>query len=179
MLQKITNYYNHKNYVGIVKNIPETQELVWGYIVDFSENFIVVQEIYDFIPISFVILPMKNIKKIYHRKRDKYFEKILKREQISIALRTKVDLTDWVSIMKTFQKKKQNIIAKCEDPDIDTFTIGEIKRVMSDSVYIRYFDAFGFFDKTLTKIEYKSITAFNFDDIYTTVFSKYTRERKP
>ena len=99
-------------------------------------------------------------------------------EKDKIGLKTKVDLTSWKTIFKTFQKKKMNIIIECEDPDIGSFTIGMVKRVTDKSVFILYFDAAGFFDDKPIRIDYSEISKIMFDDRYIDIFSKYTRERK-
>ena len=61
-------------------------------------------------------------------------------------------MNDWKSIIKTFQRKKMNIIIECENPEIIAcFTIGPIKRITKKSVYIGYFNAVGCLDEKLIK----------------------------
>ncbi len=181
MKEKIKHFYENQKFAHIKRKITKGwNELSRGYIVDFSDDFLVMQESDDFRLLGFDILPIKYFKKIRYNKNDKYYDKImfLENEKKNIGIKTKVDLTDWVSIFNSLKEKNKNVIIECENPEIDSFTIGSIKKVANKSVFIQHFDATGFLDNELTKIRYKNITKIIFDDRYIDVFSKYTRERK-
>jgi len=181
MKDKIKDFYKNQKFARITRIIGDDwDEISRGYIVDYSNDFVVIQETDDFKLLGYNILPIKDFKNIRFNNNDKYYDKIMtwENEKKNIGIKTKVDLTNWKTILKTFQKNKMNIAIECENPEIDSFTIGPVKRIVEKSVYIRYFDATGFYDNRLTKIDFESISKIMFDDRYIDVFSKYTRERK-
>ena len=178
---KIKEHCKSKKFSRITRDVTDVwDELSNGYIVDYSKNFVVIQESDDFKLLGFNIFPTQHISRIRYNNQDRYYDKILawENEKDKLGLRTKVDLTNWKTIFKTFQKKKKNVIVECENPDIETFTIGTVKRVTDKSVFILYFDALGLLDDKPTRIDYDNISKVKFDDRYIEIFSKYTRERK-
>ncbi|TYA56793.1 hypothetical protein [Formosa maritima] len=181
MREKIKDFYENQKFARITRKVADDwDELSRGYIVDFSNDFVVIQECDDFRLLGFNILLIKDFKQIRHNNNDKYYDKImlLENEKKNIGIKTKVDLTDWKSIFQSLRKNKKNVVVECENPEIDSFTIGPIKRISDKSVFIQYFNATGFLDEKPTKIEFKNITKIMFDDRYVDIFSKYTRERK-
>lgn len=161
----------------VAKNTFESNE---GFIVDYSADFIVLQEIDDFVIRGFLIIPLKTIVEIRLNNKDKYFESIYKKEGITDEIKKKhnIDLTNWETIFKSIKKLNFNVIIKNENPEDDTFDIGPIIKITKKSVFIRYFDAMGIFDDELTKIDWDFITLVNFDDIYINTLSKYLKVKK-
>jgi hypothetical protein len=181
MNDKIKDFYENQKFARITRKVADDwDEISRGYIVDFSPEFIVLQECDDFELKGYNILPIKDFTEIRFNNNDKYYDKImsLENEKKNIGNKTKLDLTDWKTIFKSLRKNKRNIAVYCENPEFDTFTIGPIKRIMDKSVFIQYFNATGILDEKPTKIELKNITKILFDDRYIDVFSKYLRERR-
>lgn len=181
LLEKAKLHFENKNYLQITRSVSENKQLTCnGYIVDFTKDFIILHEMDDFRMHGFIIFPMENIENIRYNNTDKYFDKIMawENEKGKIGLKTEVDLTNWSSIFKTFKKKKKNIIVECENPKIDSFTIGPVEKVTSKSVSLRCFNSKGVLNEELTNIDFEEITKVMFDDLYIEVFSKYLRRRK-
>ena len=181
MKERIKDFFENKKFARITRQVSVgSNEISRGYIVDFSNDFIVIQLTDDFKMLGYSILPIKDIREIRYNNHDKYYDKIMKweNEKEQIKLKTKILLKNWKSIFETFQANNSNIIIYCENPKIDSFTIGTIKKVTTKSVYILYFDANGFWDEEPTQINFANITNIVFDDRYIDVFSKYTRKRK-
>jgi hypothetical protein len=178
---KINEQYREQKYSKITRRVTEDCDLFSrGYIVDYSEDFVILQETDDFKVLGFNILPIRHFEKIRYNNYDKYYDKImtLENEKINVGLKNKVNLTSWKTIFRDFQKKKMNVIVECEAPNIDTFTIGPVKKVTDKNVFILCFDPAGFFDEKPTRIDYDDISKVMFDDRYVDIFSKYTRERR-
>ena len=178
---KIKEHFENLKFSRITREVAEDwDEISRGYIVDFSKDFVVLQETDDFKALGFCIIPIQQITQIRYNNYDRYYDKIMtwENEKINIVLKTKVDLTSWKTIFKTFQRKKMNIIVECENPEIGSFTIGKVKRVTDKNVSILHFDAAGFIDEKPTKVDNENITKVIFDDRYINVFKKYIRERK-
>ena len=155
-------------------------EVSRGYIVDYSKDFIILQETDDFKVFSYLALPVVQITDIRFNNHDKFYDKIMvwEKEIDKVSLPHKIDLTNWQTIFKSIKSIGLNVIVECENPNIDTFTIGPIAKTTKNLVYISYFSPTGFIDEKPTLIDYNSITKVMFDDRYINVFSKYIRHRK-
>ena len=151
-----------------------------GFIVDYSENYVLLQQMNDFEVDGFEIFPIKSISKILYNDNDKYFEKILHLEGIinEIENKHKIDLLSWKTILASIKKIGHNVIIENENPEDESFDIGPIIKLTKSSVYIRYFNAKGILDKELTKIDWNLITIVKFDTKYLKIFSRYLREPK-
>lgn len=179
--KKIKKHHKTECFARITRQVAKDwDEISRGYIVDHSKDFIVLQETDDFKALGFNILPIKDFKEVRNNSHDKYYDKIMiwENEKKNIGLKTKINLKNWKFIFKDFQEIGMSIIVECENPKINSFTIGEVKKVTNKSVFIRYFDAAGFLDEEPTKLKFKNITKVLFNDRYADVFSKYTRELK-
>jgi len=181
MQEIIKDFYKNQKFARITRKVAKDwNELSRGYIVDFSDDFVILQESDDFRLLGFNILPIRDFKKIRYNKNDKYYDKIMsfENQKVNIGVLTKLDLSSWKSIFNSLMENNKNIVVECEDPEISSFTIGPIKKITDKSVFIQYFNATGFLDDELTKIKFKNVTKIIFDDRYVDIFSKYTRERK-
>lgn len=151
-----------------------------GYVVDFNNDFFVLQEIDDFNVYGYSIYPLQSITEIRHNHNDKYYNKIMLWEGITDKMNYphKVDLTSWSTIFQSIKTLGFNVIIENENPEDNTFDIGPIVKVTDKSVRLRYFNAEGYLADDTTKIKWKYITRVQFDNRYINVFSKYLRERK-
>lgn len=179
--KSIEKLLEKRQYCSVLRSIEDGSELISnGYILDYSKDFLVLQEVEDFRPMGFMVIPVERILEIRHGKNAKYYDHILTAEgkKDKIESKTKVNLKTWKTVFKSFQKKGKCIVAECEGKELDAFNIGEIADVTDKAVYIFYFSAQGFWDEEPTKVKYKNITKVMFDDRYVDIFSKYTRTRK-
>jgi len=178
---KIKDHFENKKYAKITRGAGKyTFATAWGYVVDYSTDFILLQETDDFRILGYLILPIDQIKKIRFNKYDQCYNKIMiwEGEIENVSVRYKIDLTTWASIFNSIASYKLNVIVQCENPAIDSFTIGPIVETTKELVYIQNFDPAGVLDEEPTSINFSSITKVQFDDRYVNIFSKYLRNRK-
>lgn len=179
--QQIKYHFDNKIYCRITRKVGEDyNQYSKGYIVQYSKDFLVMQELEDFNVGGYFIFKIDSISDIRFNRNDKYYDKIIKWEKLNESIINKhdINLTDWQSIFKSIKKTGLNVIIENEDPDDNTFDIGPIIRINKSSVYIHYFNATGFLDNDLTQIKWNQITLVQFDDTYTNTFSKHIRARK-
>jgi hypothetical protein len=179
--EAIEKHHKEKNYVHITRIISYyVEDIIRGYIVDYSKDFIILEEVEDFRGLGFVILPFKQILKIRYNKNDRFYDKIMEweKEKDKISLTIKVDLTNWQSIFQTFQEKKMNVFVQCEALKLNNYATGPITNITKNSVYIQFFDQAGFLDDEPTQVYFEDITKVVFDDRYMNIMSKYLRKRK-
>jgi len=179
--EKIKEHFENKKYCQVIRSTSTSSvEKTSGYIVDYSDSFVVLQETNDFDFVGFSLLPINQLKEIRYNRTDKYFEKIFNWEGLKekIGGRYKIDLISWATVFKSLKKHSLIVIVECENLDVNTFNIGPITKITRDSVYIQYFDATGLLDEKSTSIGFENITRVQFDARYINVFSKYLRHRK-
>lgn len=178
-LSELRLHLEDKSYCKILRKVSDNKiEYNNGYVVDFNENFVVLQESEDFDLKGYVIFPTSSIKMIRFNQNDEYYNKIMHDEGMigNITYSHKVDLTNWATIFTSIKELGFNVIIENEKPEEGTFDIGPITKVKNRSVKIRYFNAAGYLSKKPTKFKWKHITIVKFDDRYINVFSKYLRE---
>ncbi|HLP34248.1 MAG TPA: hypothetical protein VK202_12280 [Bacteroidia bacterium] len=180
--QQIEFLYKNKKYCKVKRQVgAQFYEYSYGYIVDKSEDFLVMQETEDFKVLGYMVFPKKSVVQIRYNNNDKYYNKIMELEKLTdfVSAKHKIDLTNWTTIFKTIKNAGFNVIIENENPDDDTFDIGPIIRTSKTAVTIQYFNAKGYLDKEPTRITFDKITLVKFDDHYINIFSKHLRQRKP
>jgi hypothetical protein len=169
------------NYVKITRTVAKgVDQTSSGYILDYSDDFVLMQEAGDFTLHGYIVLPVNQLKKIRHNKYDKCFKKIMiaEAEADKVGINYKIDLSSWQTVFNSIKDIPQNVIVECEDPKIGSFTIGPIVKANKKKINIQYFDPTGLLDETPTSVNYEDITKVSFDSRYINVFSKYLREKK-
>jgi hypothetical protein len=147
-----------------------------GYIIDYSDDFVLCANTIDFQLDGYFILPITIIKKVRFDDSDETFDYIMHQEGEfeKIEYKYKIDLTNWTTIFNSL--KTHNLTTIIEDEVNGGFLIGEIKEIKPKSVMIHYFNTSGLLDKTWTKQRFKEITKVQFDNHYINVFKKYLKE---
>lgn len=175
-MNKIEKYFKQKKFARITRSISKyNKPIERGFVVDYSDDFIVLQESDNFRLLGFIVLPNSTIKEWRYNANDAFYEKLVKLEEsdAAIKVKTKVELNGWKSLFQSLKDNNKYVIVECQHHKIDSFVIGEIVSVKEKSVSILYFNPEAIFDKKPTKIKFKNITKITFDDRYIDVFQKY------
>ena len=178
---KIKYHHENKKYCKILRKFAKNSHgETNGFIVDYSENFVILQESNEFDILGYFVFQISTIEEIRYNNSDKYYEKILQGENLieKVGLKHKIELKSWETIFKSIKSCGLNVIIENENPEEATFDIGPITKITENSVLINYFDSKGFLDEEETEIEWSKITLVQFDDRYVNIFSKYLRNRK-
>ena len=176
----IKYYFNNKRYCKVYRQVSgEKDEKSNGYIVDYSNKFVLLQTTDDFVIDGFSVFPIESITGLQSNNSDRYYDKIMNAEGLvqGIHNKHKINLSSWESIFRSIKKAGLNVIVENEDPEDNSFDIGPIIRVTNSAVSIRYFNAKGYLDDKPTSIKWRLITIVRFDEHYINTFSKYLRER--
>ncbi|MBE9584902.1 hypothetical protein IM792_10625 [Mucilaginibacter sp. JRF] len=180
VLEKLLIRKENKERVQITRKVAKgTLKITNGYILDLSDDLVLIHESDDFKIDGYSIIPFDQIKNARFNKSDKYFDMMLKSELIAdkAGIDYKIDLNNWKSAFRSLQAHNKNVIVECQHPEIDSFTIGPIEKVKSQHLEVLNFDVEGYLDDEPTTIDYASITYVAFDREYINVFSKYLRTR--
>ncbi len=76
--EKIQLYLDNKSHVKVIRLVgKDTEETSRGYILYYSNDFILLQETDDFSVLGYIILPVIQIKDIRFAKNEQYYTKIM------------------------------------------------------------------------------------------------------
>lgn len=179
--EQIKYHLDNKKYCRVERQIAEnTFEQNDGYIVNASDDFILLQEVVDFKVDGYCVFPISSISKIRFNGTDQYFDKMLQWEKVvdQVSNKYNVDLTDWSTIFKSIKKVGFNVMIQNEDPEVEALVIGRIVGIEEETIDVQDFDTEGYLDNEITEVPYNEITIAHFDSAYINVFSKYLRERE-
>jgi len=169
------------NYVKITRTVARgVDETSSGYILDFSDDLVLLHEAGDFTLHGYSVIPVRQVKKIRHNKFEKCFKQIMiaEGEAAKVGISYQIDLSNWQSALKSIQATNLNVIVEVEDPTKEIFSIGPIIKITAKKVHIEFFNGEGFIYDIPDKIAFDDITKVKFDDRYINVFSKYLRKKK-
>jgi hypothetical protein len=172
----ISKYIEKKKFVQVRRDFIDDEAHINGFILDVSEDFILVQSEEDFRLTGYAILHKNKFDSIQFDGIDNTVKKILKKEGViakEYGINKKINLSSWGSIFKNLKKLDFHVIIECEDKEDPIFLIGPIVKIDEKSVSIHNYDATGVFDDKPTKVKFKDITIVKFDERYANLFRKY------
>lgn len=178
--KSLSTHIKNKNFITIIRGFKnDTFSSIAGYILAYSNDFIMIAYVDEFHFFGFNCIPIESITNIRRNKNDEYygmifekefpkiFKKITKKENI-------IDISSFETIFKNLQMKKECVIVECERQKHQYFSIGNIQKVSSKNVTIEYFNAQGYLEKP-SREKFKQITKIAYQDNYSNTFKKYTR----
>ena len=168
-------HYENKLYARLTRKIKYLEKISTGFILDISDNFILLQESDEFRILGYQIIPIRTINHVRYNENDKTYERILNEEGLlgQVKLKHKVDISNWKLISEDLYNLGICVISECEHPKIQSFCIGKIEKVNKKYISIHYFNAQGILDEKYTKNNFKDITKLSFEDHYANIFFKY------
>jgi hypothetical protein len=176
----IATHIKNKEYVQISRGFKsESFHDITGYILAYSNDFIMIASINDFTYSGFTCIPINTITEIRRNKTDEYFEMILKKEspkgfkKITKRYDT-IDITSFQTIFENLKKQKECVIVECEREKHGYFSIGYIQKNSNKNVTTNRFNAQGILLKPV-KDKFKQITKITYQDNYSNTFKKYIR----
>lgn len=179
--EQLKFHLENKRFCKVIRQVGDDRfEHSNGFIVDYSSDFLLMQDTGEFTVIGYLVIPLSTVSKIQYKSNEKYFDKIIRWEKQleNVVKKHDIDLSNWTSVFRSIKKAGFNVIIENERPGDETFDIGPILKTTKTAVYIRYFNASGYLDDEITKIPFDKITLVQFDNRYINVFSKYLRKRK-
>lgn len=176
----IESHVKNKNYVQVSRGFKsETFDFIKGYIVAYSDDFIIIANIYEFTFSGFNCIPIGTITNIRRNKNDKYYGMIFETESPKkfkkiTKKQNSIDISSLESIFTNLEDNEECVIVECERKKHSYFSIGHILKISSKSVMIEYFNAQGIIEEPI-KEKLKQITKITYKDTYSNTFEKYIR----
>jgi hypothetical protein len=168
----------HIKKTNFVKVNLKDGSAIFGFIMKFSDHFMMIEETHDFSMAGIKIVPYDKVISIRHNEYDKVSKYIYVQENIlhlNQDIINKTDLGNGEALFKSIKKQNFHCSIEAKKNKEFVFTIGEILEVDSKSVTIKNYNPAGKFSKKPHKISFKSIDLINFNDNYTKVFRKYLK----
>jgi len=133
----------------------------------------------DFIFNGFRISRFRDVEKV-QIKSDKCDE-IIRKEGLWEGFQApEIDVKNWQTVFESLKEMGNNIIVKYEyetpEEKAYIFTIGKIKCVYKNCLYMYHFNADGTWDIEPYRIPYTEVTSVTFNSRYVDIFSKYIPE---
>lgn len=168
----------HIDKVNFVKTILNDDSAIFGFIVKSSDEFLMIEETYDFSLAGTKIVPYERVKNIRHNKFDKVSKMIFSEEgliKFNQKIIEKTSLKDFESLFKSIKKQNFHCAVESRKKKTGYFSIGKILEITEKSVTIQNYDATGKIDKESDEISFKNIELINFNDNYSKTFRKYLK----
>lgn len=169
-MEKVLKSAIDNNYICCIE-IGE--ELIYGIIVSFSREIVLLYNLVDFIFDGYIVINTLHISNICVGKSDLFCSKIMRKENKMPKRNLLTDLgTDnFEDAFKILMKKE-----KCVSVYIngrEDFVLGEIKEVTFEYAVLKLIDAAGEWCNELEKVYYRNIEKLLFADSYTVLMYKY------
>lgn len=168
----------HIDKVNFVKTILDDDSAIFGFIVKYSNEFLMIEETYDFSLAGIKIIPYERVKSIRHNKFDKVSKMIFSEEgliKFNHNVIDKTSLKDFESLFKSIKKQNFHCAVESRKKKIGFFSIGKILEISDKTVTIQNYDAMGKICKKPDEIAFKNIELINFNDNYSKTFRKYIK----
>lgn len=175
--KKIEQIKEKKQISRFYISVNEVEKYIDGFVLDSSEQFVLLRECVDFDTKGLVIIPSNKITKLRQSKMERSFTKIYKAEKLidKATIFNKISLESFILIFKAIKYKYKYVIVENVFQGSMEFCIGEIKRINKSSVSILYFDITGKVDNETTTIPFEDIANIEFDSNYINTFIKHLK----
>ncbi len=181
MSNKISQHIENQNFVKIYTSNKKGIAIsnFQGIIFAQSENFIIINDCFDFNFDGFVLIRKKDISKIAHTNSQIFFKKILEKENIIQGIIEKyklleLEFIDFKHIFEYAKNKNIALIIECKYGKDDDFFIGPITNINDEKVKIKFLSTQGHLDIKPTSVKLEKITFVRINSPYTDIFYKYT-----
>lgn len=179
MIEILSKLKTERTLISIKRNKIDDLS-IHGFLLDYSEELILIAYEYDFILDGLMVLRCSDITEIKTNKTDLLQTEILKEE----GLYSKVDfdiaceLKGWGGVLSTLGKRHRFVSIEDENNECPLFYIGEIVKIGNDSVSIMEFSGAANWDEDASEIYYEDISCMQFGNNYTNMYERYF-ERNP
>lgn len=178
---KLQKYIDNKSYIKICRTVFDNEENISGFVLEMSNDFILIQDTYDFMFDGYAIIRKDDFDKIRHSSYEQTQRKIYKAEGLlteGYGFDRCLPLTNWADIFRALKEYDLHVIIENIKEDYLDFWIGEIANVTNENVEIHNYDPNGILYEEPNAISFDSISILKFGDSYSTTFRKYIKRRK-
>jgi hypothetical protein len=179
MQKQLERFRTKKKFVSISRELIDAHRLD-GFIVDFSDDLILLMFVYDFFLDGYKIVATRDVTAIKCGEVEAWQENILRSEAVvdDVSAPFAFDLSTWKAALGSLKKHARHVILENETPGSEIFLIGRIERLDSNAATLATFDPLGNWETDRSRIRYDEITVAAFDGNYLKMHTKYLRDCK-
>ncbi|MBN1378895.1 MAG: hypothetical protein JXA04_06640 [Gammaproteobacteria bacterium] len=168
----------NKELISVRRNIFDDYE-IQGFLLDESDDLILLNYVYDFNLDGLMALRKKDISSIETSKTDSFQTELLKIEGIytKVNFDTKYDISSWKTFIESAIEKHKYFIIEEEDFEVPEFTIGIIEKICEKSIIMKHFTGIGRWLDEPEEIKYEDITSLQIGNNYLNVYERYFKNK--
>jgi len=183
MKKAINNHIKNQDFVKAYLVDEEGSKIthIEGIIFEQTDKLILMNDMTDFNYDGLVIIRKKDLSEIKHTDNERFFKKILDKENITQKIasnkeQANVILSKYKELLVQVMVTKQPVIIECKYANDDRFLVGPITKVADKYIEVKYFNSQGQYDLKEVKVKIKDITVLKIDSPYANTFYKYAYE---
>lgn len=178
-MTNMLEYKNSRTLISIERDKIDDNS-IQGFLLEYSNELILIQYIYDFNLDGLMILRRNDITKIKSNATDILQTQLLKDEDLykNVDFYVKLNLSDWGSILSNIKKDYGLVIIEDEKKEKGIFLIGKIETITKKSVEITHFTGTGTWGEVPTPIDFNDITSCQVNTNYINVYQRYFEKIK-
>lgn len=183
LLEKIEYHQRKKHCVNLEREKDSFKGSSCGFILDFSQDFVLLQTVDEFRVEGYQVIPTYTISRVRFDRSDKFRDKILgwEKQKENVGIANKIDLASWSSVFKSIKKTGCFVTVEGEAlirDDISYVTLGQIKRIEKKEIVIQFISGYGYLIEPFDRIAYDDITLVDFNSRYLDMYKKYLQVKK-
>lgn len=174
-LNKKLRYLKESRALITIKRKKIDGNKIQGFLLDFSDELILIQYVYDFNFDGLMALRVSDITSIESTKTDVFQTKLLEGEGILSKTKFEVgyNVKNWVTLINGLSSDFRFLILEDENPEYPLFFLGEISKANEDCVSMRCFSGAGNWDDELSEISFEDISSLQVGNNYAQVYERY------
>lgn len=148
---------------------------IQGFVLDESEDLILINYVYDFNLDGLMVLRKKDISLLETSDTDTFQTSLLIDEKIhsKVNYKNNYDLTSWKKFIETSTKDHKYFIVEEEEFEKIEFNIGSIFKIDKESIAMRYFTGTAHWLDEPVTINYSDITCIQIGSNYLNTYERF------
>ena len=148
-------------------------EELYGYIVDFNKDLILLNEVDDFRLNGYSILHTKDIIGLRSNEMERFSERVMRDKGIHAQRVEGLNIASWYDVFSFFHHTQEVVIVESND-DEEAFLVGRVLQTLKTNAELQYINAIAEIEEP-AHVVYKLIHMVNFRQEYTNVYDAYSK----
>ena len=178
-MDRIAGFMADRMLVSIRREGIDPGGAMQGFILGFSDELVLIQYIYDFIPDGLLVLRCADITSVECSATDVFQKSLLVTEGVfqKICFDQHFDLRCWRSILMQLSTRYPLMILENEQLERRVFMLGQIERISEPGVLMKCFTGTARWKEDEEEMLFSNLTACQVDTHYINVYQRYFDKR--
>lgn len=158
-----------------IKREKIDENKIQGFLLDYSQELVLIQYVYDFRLDGLLALRLSDITSIESTKTDVFQTQLIHDEGLltNFSFETNYNVKSWTSLVRDISSEFRFIIVEDENPKDPLFFLGEISLITEEKVSIRCFSGTAKWNESLSEIPVEDISSIQAGNNYVRVYARY------